>query len=65
MMAFPGELFIYLNEVSSSLSDDSCMGVFLPGLHLAFKAGTEPPPARNLQKQQYFEIHQSNYSAIT
>ena len=39
----------HVNDKSSSLSEDKCMGVFRPGLYLVFKEGAAPPPARNLK----------------
>ena len=41
-------LFTHLNDRSSSLSDDNCMGVFLPVLYLELTVGPAAPPARNL-----------------
>lgn len=41
-------LFTHLNDKSSSLSDDNCMGVFLPVLYLELTVGPAAPPARNL-----------------
>ena len=42
----------HVNDKSSSLSEDKCMGVFRPGLYLVFKEGAAPPPARNLKIKQ-------------